>query len=102
MPVPNLWPTPNDPDTNCRVFRAEIENPFKPRDYFGFHIAEVASVGTRKTFEEPRSDFDFGISLADALLDAELEPLITTARNKLEQAAYILWLRRVAQIEGGA
>ena len=98
MPIPNNWPTPNEPATTVKCFRVEIEDPFRPKAFFQFYLQEKVDAGN-KSFAEYRPDLILSVSLANALADPELGPDITVIKNRLEQIAYTLYLRKKAELE---
>lgn len=99
MAIPNLWPTPAEPATNVKVFRAEVEDPFRAKGQLTFHFVERVDAGA-KTFSEFRPDLTMSISWQEALLDAELQADAQAVKNRLEQIAYAMYLRMKARIEG--
>lgn len=97
MTIPEVWPTPNNPDSRLRVFRIEIERPLNSTPVLTFHMQEAITVGT-KDFIEYRPDLALTIDLAADMADPILGQLISSIAPELEEIAYELYTRKYNEL----
>lgn len=98
MSIPEIWPTPNNPDTRVRVFRIEIDRPMNGVVTATFHTSEAYDVGI-SGFERGAPQFTPTATIAELLMDPVLGQTAAQVAMGLETISYELYLRKKAQIE---
>lgn len=99
MPIPEIWPTPGNPDTRVRVSRIDILRPVSDPPILRVEFQEAIEVGT-SAFYKDRGDLLASVGFMEALADPDLQEAAAAVASGLEQIAYTLYVRRKAEIEG--